>query len=934
MTKINGILRIYTLIYHQDVSAWVYHVLRFTRYIRNSGIGFKLCSASTDDQSQHYDMFLFQVCVFVLVLVISVMTKDVCPEKCFCNNQMTSVNCEGQKLQNFPHRLPKSVEKLYMAHNNIIHVNISANVVLPNLRYVWLDNNKISGLQANAFDGSIVPKLSKLYLRNNRISVIESRTFVNLSSLTKVYLSNNDIQKIKYDAFEDTPSVQLINLDGNYLSEIPRLGKLKSLKSLYIQANQISYPTFPDEFKDLKKINDIGLSNNAIRKLDDLTFKNLKNSDVRKLGISRSQIDEISTGAFKWLKNLTSLKLGYNPLTSSDLEMAFHGLVGSSLVSLNIDNITLGGVLPSTTFQLLQNTSITTLSMKNNKMSSIPQKGFANLKKLISLDLSAANIFKIDDSAFQGLNALTGLFLNDNQLSQIPKNLPPSLQKLYLNGNQVSTLKDNSFMKLSKLQLLYLGGNKIHQLQQNAFYGLTSLKKIHLVDNKIHTLPGRLFEPFVVLESLELNKNKINQIPNSDSLFASMLSLLYLNMADNSLSSCSLGIFNVLSSLRYLHLENNQLGDLIARDVHGQLFAGMDKLVLLNLTNNQLTQLPGPLFKDLINLQNLNMRSNKISTWGDNLYKRTFKLDNLDLGQNMIALVNSSSVRDFKKMKTLDLRQNPFACTCDLRWFRDWINTTKIAILHNKTYLCNSPSEWHGKELLSFDRHKINCVWFTVTEIILAAVGGFVFVVILIAIVYNKRWYIRLWWCRFKLSLHRFFRSRTDGYQTLDGDVYKYDAYISSAEDDYQWVLENIYPGIDSADLETGKNFGGEFKLYFDDLDAHQEKTNFDNIFENMEASRAFIIILTRDYMTKPLHNFEIVTAFSLLDTQQISDIIVVNVDGLTSRHVPKLLRHKMERHDFLLWEDSEVAKLTFKNKLVDRLKHVKRKKSMMENVI
>ncbi|CAG2249755.1 unnamed protein product [Mytilus edulis] len=187
-------------------------------------------------------------------------------------------------------------------------------------------------------------------------------------------------------------------------------------------------------------------------------------------------------------------------------------------------------------------------------MSSIPQKGFANLKKLISLDLSAANIFKIDDSAFEGLDALTRLFLNDNQLSQVPNNLPPSLQKLYLNGNQISALKDNTFKKLSNLQLLYLGGNKIHQLEQNAFYGLTSLKKIHLVDNKIHTLPGRLFESFVVLDSLELNKNNINQIPNSDSLFESMASLQYLNMADNAFSSCSIGLLKVLTSLRYLHL--------------------------------------------------------------------------------------------------------------------------------------------------------------------------------------------------------------------------------------------------------------------------------------------------------------------------------------------------------------------------------------------
>ncbi|CAG2248301.1 unnamed protein product [Mytilus edulis] len=463
------------------------------------------------------EMFLHRVLVFTLVTCIK--AEDFCPEKCSCNKELTYVNCERLKLLNIPNKLPKSVERLYMTHNDIVHVNFSANVILPNLRIIWLDNNKIAGLQANTFDGRIVPKLNQLHIRNNKISVIESRTFVNMTSLTQVYLTNNDIQEIQPDAFIDTPSVQLINLGSNYLSGIPRLGKLKSLKSLYIQANKLSDLTFPDEYLQLKKLNEIGLSNNAIRKLDDSTFRNLHNSDIRKLELSRNKIDEISTGAFSWMKNITSLKLGYNPLTSSDLEMAFHGLVGSSLVSLIIDNITLGGVLPSSTFQLLQNTSITTLSMKNNKMSRIPQKGFANLKKLISLDLSAANIFKIDDSAFEGLDALTRLFLNDNQLSQVPNNLPPSLQKLYLNGNQITGLKDKTFMKLSKLQFLYLGGNKIHQLEQKAFLGLTSLKTIHLVDNKIHTLPGKLFESFIVLESLELNKNNINQIPNGDSLF-------------------------------------------------------------------------------------------------------------------------------------------------------------------------------------------------------------------------------------------------------------------------------------------------------------------------------------------------------------------------------------------------------------------------------
>jgi hypothetical protein len=54
-------------------------------------------------------------------------------------------------------------------------------------------------------------------------------------------------------------------------------------------------------------------------------------------------LSEISKEAFVWFRNIQSLKIGWNPLTSSDLETAFYGLVGTPLTSLNIDNVTLDG---------------------------------------------------------------------------------------------------------------------------------------------------------------------------------------------------------------------------------------------------------------------------------------------------------------------------------------------------------------------------------------------------------------------------------------------------------------------------------------------------------------------------------------------------------------------------------------------------------------
>jgi hypothetical protein len=408
-----------------------------------------------------------------------------------------------------------------------------------------------------------------------------------------------------------------------------------------------------------------------------------------------------------------------------------------------------------------------------------------------------------------------------------------------------------------------------------------------------------------------------------------MSSLLYLNLADNNFFTFPSGLFSVLPSLLFLHLENNRLGDLIADDVNGQLFAGLDKLVLLNLTNNQITKLPEPIFKDLSKLNNLTINMNQISSWGNNLYTKMVALENLDLSQNLIARVESESVKDLLKLNSLDLSQNPFACTCDLRWFRDWINTTKVKLIRNDTYLCNSPAEWHGKKLLTFDRSKINCLWFTETEIILTGAGGFVMLLIVIAVVYKKRWFIKLRLYRIKRSCRKSAGSKKGEYQRIDGETNNYDAYISCADDDFQWILQNILPGIDDGN-HSSSEFGGEFKLYFEPRDGLPGTPFVDSIIENMEASRVVLIVLTKGYTSKERYTFEIICAIDLLDRGDISDIIIVNVDGLTPRHVPRLLRRKMEKHDFIAWENSEEAKQTFKEELVDAL----RRKRKMENVI
>ena len=721
-------------------------------------------------------------------------------------------------------------------------------------------------------------------------------------------------------AFSGESSMTFLNFGGNNLKYVPALPTLVNLQSLTLEANKITNATFPEEYRNNPSLGSVVLSNNNIQFLDNYTFQYLGQSNLRKLELTRNKINQISNGAFSPLRKIQSLKLGHNPLKADALAVGLAGLEDAPLVSLNIANLTLGGSLPSTTFQLLQETQLNTLVMSNNKIDKIPPNGFSYLKTLATLDISKSGIFEISDTAFDGMDSLYNLLLNDNNLERVPQNLPSSLQYLYLNGNKIKTLENNAFGKLTILKKLYLGANSISKLYENAFSSLSNLQILHLQKNLIGTLPGSIFMPLVNLHSLELNKNQLTTIQSSTgSLFESLTSLTYLSLADNDCSHIPITLFNRLQSLMTLRLENNQLGNIIAGDKNGQFFSGLQRLQALHLVNNRISTIPDPLFKDLVSLKVLNLTGNFISGWGPHLFAKTSMLQTLDISKNYVSLVNTTSVKDFRSLAYLNLSGNPFACTCDLRWFRDWINTTTTDITNVEHYRCNSPKEWKGKHLLTFDRRKINCLFFTLPVLLVSVGTGIAVIGLIIFLVYYKRWTLRLCWYRTKRQCCRR-RQQNGDYKRLPGENRVYDAYISACDADDRWVLDNLLPDID-CDNRGERPFNGRYRLYFDARDNDPGMWIVENIQKHMRMSRTVVIVLTDNYLSNQRYSyFELQLAIEMRKENEIEKIIVIKVGDVSVHRIPKILYFMMENRKFLEWEDVENAKRAFKERLQDML--------------
>lgn len=126
-----------------------------------------------------------------------------------------------------------------------------------------------------------------------------------------------------------------------------------------------------------------------------------------------------------------------------------------------------------------------------------------------------------------------------------------SLTELYLIGNSIIILHNNSFGNLSNLNILNMCRNSIHIIEQGAFIGLNKLKQLHLCQNKILHLDPDILVPLQNLQLLNLQGNLISYF-HVPQLFHLEVIILYGNPWN-----CSCGLLDLQN---WLNTSNVILG--------------------------------------------------------------------------------------------------------------------------------------------------------------------------------------------------------------------------------------------------------------------------------------------------------------------------------------------------------------------------------------
>ncbi|XP_054837496.1 phospholipase A2 inhibitor beta-like [Eublepharis macularius] len=224
------------------------------------------------------------------------------------------------------------------------------------------------------------------------------------------------------------------------------------------------------------------------------------------------------------------------------------------------------------------------ISIEFTNISWIDVNALVGLDKLMELHLSNNKLRSLPDGLFRDLRKLVALDLTNNLLEDLPPGIfrnSSALMQLALRGNLLATLRPSWFHPLERLDALDLSNNQLKDVPPFCFSKLENLTYLDLSFNFLQTLTPQILEGLTHLEKLDLEGNHLWSI--TDGTFRGAPNLKFLFLQNNTLASLSAELFKPLNHLEMLDVSNNKLNSL---EPH---FSSQATKLSLDLSNNPWT---------------------------------------------------------------------------------------------------------------------------------------------------------------------------------------------------------------------------------------------------------------------------------------------------------------------------------------------------------
>ncbi|CAK8689332.1 unnamed protein product [Clavelina lepadiformis] len=267
------------------------------------------------------------------------------------------------------------------------------------------------------------------------------------------------------------------------------------------------------------------------------------------------------------------------------------------------------------------------LHLSKNKLKIIPRDKLGMYPSLNTIDLSDNFISQdgVKRRSFANLALLKRLHLNGNKFTHFPSSLPPSVVELKLDNNSISVIQSESTQPLGNVTSMDLSRNKLTNagIRNSAFLAFRSLVNLDLSFNKFESFPKDLSSS---IEDIRLNNNRIKYVTT--------------------------GVFRFPAKIHHLNMRGNKLKE---TSFSYQSWANMDKLIFLDLSENNLLFVPGVLPRSLSILL---LESNNIENILEWSFSSVPKITQIRLSFNNIRHIDPAAFASLQNLQYLDLAHN------------------------------------------------------------------------------------------------------------------------------------------------------------------------------------------------------------------------------------------------------------------------------------
>ncbi|XP_025085214.1 toll-like receptor Tollo [Pomacea canaliculata] len=529
---------------------------------------------------------------------------------------------------------------------------------------------------------------------------------------------------------------------------------------------------------------------------------------------------------------------------------------------------------------------------------------------------------------------------NGGLLKFVPK-LPSTISKLLFSKNALTHLPSDFFSNVTQLFSIYLMDNGLSSMDQHAFRGLRNLTSLTLDNNFLDFDSVRPALNVSSLVHLQMIKNlNVTYIP--DNIFLEFpLPHLHKKLQE---------LFRGISMLTYVSIGYSSI-----KTITSATFIGVPHVEEINLDKNVIEVLPDGVFDHLVNLTVLRVSYNRLSV----IRETTF----------------SASTR--QRLHLLDLSNNPYACTCNVQWFRAWLTDEKQKFLKfPKDYVCaffsSSSSDDVGKVAVMTDAHKVGkysskssdfsnrisqpisrrfqkvfhhqdqqpfvvthtqeessvsesqdqiflppvhstvylsdfllsdqaCLLSQSTSLLTAVLAAVLVVFMLTFLVlYKYRWHIRL-------ALYEAFRGNPQRRQQQPEHEYEYDVFVSYANEDVDWVRQELIPTLE------GRH---GLRLCVHQRDFPVGGNIIDNISTCVHASKRVLFVLSPHFARSRWCQFELV--FCQNYVMERDDVLVLTLLApISGRDMTDAISAMFKTTTYLAWGEEDDARKAFWGRLV-----------------